>query len=301
MYTAQIDPHTGRITNGAADQYIAKLESDLERALRAIEAENKLYTQLRTELRTTRQELQQLQDETGLEMDGMEEVIAYQDAQLPQMYDQIIRLRSQLNAAYERNLQQGFAQEAAQQEIADWKHSHSDACEMNRRLCLELEAAENLASALGQDCGAAYTTAANLRKELEAAQLGVQEHCRENDRLRQWARGEIMEAKEQAVDGLRRAQAAEKKAAAAEAKAAGFEKQFRDLQAYAEKDIQIHRIEAQRWIDRGVAAEKEAADARRSNNCLLDRVQSQEAKLVWFQRYFPEIHKLMEAAIRPTR
>jgi hypothetical protein len=98
----------------------------------------KLEDALKKQLEATRrlqQELQQLQDETCLEVDEMQEIIDNQQEHIKQM-------TAQLHNTLERKLQMSFELSAAQQEIAALKHSHSNACDMNRRLCLGLEAAE---------------------------------------------------------------------------------------------------------------------------------------------------------------
>jgi chromosome segregation ATPase len=98
----------------------------------------KLEDALKKQLEATRrlqQELQQLQDETCLEVDEMQEIIDNQQEHIKQM-------TAQLHNTLERKLQMSFELSAAQQEIAALKHSHSDACEMNRRLCLDLEKAD---------------------------------------------------------------------------------------------------------------------------------------------------------------
>jgi chromosome segregation ATPase len=98
----------------------------------------KLEDALKKQLEATRrlqQELQQLQDETCLEVDEMQEIIDNQQEHIKQM-------TAQLHNTLERKLQMSFELSAAQQEIAALNHSHSDACEMNRRLCLDLEKAD---------------------------------------------------------------------------------------------------------------------------------------------------------------
>lgn len=223
-------------------------------------------------LRKAYQELQQLQDESDLEIDSMQDIIDYQDAQLPQMYDQIMHLRSQLtsayeqrNAALERNLQQGFTVEKAKQELDDWKRSHSDLCDMNRRLCLDLEQAEKEVADLQCQVNILMTSNAQLVDD--------------SDRLREWARDEIRKfppyvqrveaAEKEAADRLSRAQVAESTAA----------------QAISDRD----------WGYREIARlQKEAADARQSNNSLLDQLQAAKAKVEYFRIKHPMVYADME-------
>jgi hypothetical protein len=118
----------------------------------------KLEDALKKQLEATRrlqQELQQLQDETCLEVDEMQEIIDNQQEHIKQM-------TAQLHNTLERKLQMSFELSAAQQEVAEWKHIHSDACEMNRRLCLDLEKAEGEAHELGRQLHNAW---ANNRKQ----------------------------------------------------------------------------------------------------------------------------------------
>jgi chromosome segregation ATPase len=121
----------------------------------------KLEDALKKQLEATRrlqQELQQLQDETCLEVDEMQEIIDNQqehikqmtaardyfikqcdarDMQIKGLVDELDLHKRQLHNTLERKLQMSFELSAAQQEIAALKHSHSDACDMNRRLCLD--------------------------------------------------------------------------------------------------------------------------------------------------------------------
>jgi chromosome segregation ATPase len=71
-------------------------------------------------------ELQQIHDDTMQEMNAMEDIIAYQNDQLPQMYDQNMKLKA---------------------ELSELKCHLSDVYDKNRRLCLDLEQAEKEAEA----------------------------------------------------------------------------------------------------------------------------------------------------------
>jgi chromosome segregation ATPase len=114
-------------------------------------------------LRKAHQEMQQWEDETCLEIDELDSIIDGQqeyikqmtaardyfikqcdarDMQIKGLVDELAQHKRQLHNTLERKLQMSFELSAAQQEIAALKHSHSDACEMNRRLCLDLEKAD---------------------------------------------------------------------------------------------------------------------------------------------------------------
>jgi chromosome segregation ATPase len=94
----------------------------------------------REALRKAHQEAQQWEDETCLEIDELDSIIDGQQ-------EYIKTIQAQLHNTLERKLQMSFELSAAQQEIAALKHSHADACDMNRRLCLDLEQAEKDAEA----------------------------------------------------------------------------------------------------------------------------------------------------------
>jgi chromosome segregation ATPase len=119
-------------------------------------------------LRKAHQEMQQWEDETCLEIDELDSIIDGQqeyikqmtaardyfikqcdarDMQIKGLVDELAQHKRQLHNTLERKLQMSFELSAAQQEIAALKHSHSDACEMNRRLCLGVEQAEKDAEA----------------------------------------------------------------------------------------------------------------------------------------------------------
>lgn len=206
------------------NQDYANLESTLKRAQKAIDAKDHSNGNLRSSLRKAHQEAQQWEDETCLEIDELDSIIDGQqeyikqitaerdaaDAMANEIDNQLSRqqgtnaelmiererLRSQLNAAYERNLKQGFTIDAVKQEaateiailkriidqdqdtvlakeaeiikrdreIADWKHSHSDACEMNRRLCQELQSSGTAQRKLIEESEAYRQEAADARK-----------------------------------------------------------------------------------------------------------------------------------------
>jgi uncharacterized coiled-coil protein SlyX len=110
------------------------------------------------ELRKARQEAQQWEDETCLEIDELDSIIDGQQ-------EYIKMLQEQMRAAFERNLQMSFAVDAAKQELADMKHSHSEVCEMNRRFCLALEKTEDTADAFRQEAAAARAQADNATQD----------------------------------------------------------------------------------------------------------------------------------------
>jgi chromosome segregation ATPase len=145
---------------------------------------SRIILRLEAEVRAARQALQQLQNESDFEIDAMQDIIDFQDEQLPQMYDQSMKLKAeldlhkrQLHNTLERKLQMSFELSAAQQEIAALKHSHSEVCEMNRRLCLDLQNAE-------QDAQNRYDQAVEQFKNCERTHVRLdtwrEEHNRAN-------------------------------------------------------------------------------------------------------------------------
>jgi hypothetical protein len=119
------------------------------------ECQRAVIVSLREQLRKAHQEAQQWEDETCLEIDELDSIIDGQQ-------EFIKTLQAQLHNTLERKLQMSFAIDAAKQEVDQWKHSHADACDMNRRLCLDLEKAEGEAHELGRQLHNAW---ANNRKQ----------------------------------------------------------------------------------------------------------------------------------------
>jgi chromosome segregation ATPase len=88
-------------------------------------------------------ELQQIHDDTMQEMNAMEDIIAYQDAQLPQMYDKIVEQCCFTNQQQITIDRQQDRMAELQAELSELKRHLSDVYDKNRRLCLDLEAAEH--------------------------------------------------------------------------------------------------------------------------------------------------------------
>jgi chromosome segregation ATPase len=145
-------------------------EADRQAAIEELLDSNALVDEIGAQLRKARQEMQQWEDETCLEIDELDSIIDGQQ-------EYIKTIQAQLHNTLERKLQMSFALSAAQQEIASLKHSHSEVCEMNRRLCLDLQNAE-------QDAQNRYDQAVEQFKNCERTHVRLdtwrEEHNRAN-------------------------------------------------------------------------------------------------------------------------
>jgi chromosome segregation ATPase len=139
---------------------------------------SRIILRLEAEVRAARQEMQQWEDETCLEIDELDSIIDGQQ-------DYIKTIQSQLHNTLERKLQMSFELSAAQQEIAALKHSHSEVCEMNRRLCLDLEVAATQRHLLAED-----------KRQLFDAKVAAEKEAAQAQSDRDWCRGEIFRLEE---------------------------------------------------------------------------------------------------------